>query len=517
MKFSSRRRISRREFLQASGAAGIGLLLSACAGADGQLGDAKERAAAIQVQDQESPEEILDVAIIGGGIAGLSAAYFLRDYNIRVLEKGTHVGGRTVSGNYKGLTYAKGTEYLNQPDGALRTIIRQLELESKEIPSPKDAHFYKDVFYYGEEGLALMYIRHGSLGDFNRFMAVIQEYYGVYNDVPRFDLKSDLAKLDEISALEWFERQNLPQVFKDVYNVAARGLFGANLSEISALSFVPEVGSDFDGVKPIASARDLKNLPRQGQADTGSFTFINGVSEVTDALAKVLDHKVSLGADVTSVLRRGSYYLVSFTDLSGIKYTLGAKMVILAVPAPAALQIAPLVLENEQKRIMEQIPYAASLTAALFSDRPIHVDAFDLAVPDGWFFTNIYDSTWVQRFYDESTQDQKTSILGVYIAPESFTDRSLLALPDYQVIENIYTDLEKLFPGVRQNITGYDLHRFPYAYPVMTAGAYRRLTRLHRITKGTLLLAGDYMIYPSFEAAAESGFQAAEKALARLK
>lgn len=51
-----------------------------------------------------------------------------------------------------------------------------------------------------------------------------------------------------------------------------------------------------------------------------------------------------------------------------------------------------------------------------------------------------------------------------------------------------------------------------YAYPIMTLGAYQRLSRLHEITEGSLLLAGDYMIYPTFESAAESGYLAARKA-----
>ena len=53
--------------------------------------------------------------------------------------------------------------------------------------------------------------------------------------------------------------------------------------------------------------------------------------------------------------------------------------------------------------------------------------------------------------------------------------------------------------------------RFPLAYPVMAPGAYKRLIRLNEITDGRVLLAGDYMIYPSFEAAADSGDFAADK------
>ena len=45
----------------------------------------------------------LELAILGGGVAGLSAAYFLRDLDLEVLDAADHVGGRTRS--------------LRQPDG----------------------------------------------------------------------------------------------------------------------------------------------------------------------------------------------------------------------------------------------------------------------------------------------------------------------------------------------------------------------------------------------------------------
>ncbi len=70
----------------------------------------------------------------------------------------------------------------------------------------------------------------------------------------------------------------------------------------------------------------------------------------------------------------------------------------------------------------------------------------------------------------------------------------------------------------RRLITGYEFKRFSYAYPVMTPGAYSRLPTLHQLNDDSrLILAGDYMIYPTFEAAADSGELAAEYAFEMLE
>lgn len=494
----------RRRFLALAGTCLSSSLLAGCG--DGQ---AEELA---PVPDAGKAD--FDVVVLGAGAAGLTAAWSLKDRcSVMVLEKNAQVGGKAISGQRNGFSYAKGTEYLGEPQGTLKTIIERLALRPREIPAPSDIHFQAGEFYYGDDGIALQMIQHSSLAQYNRFVKTIQDSFAQYKDIPDLDLSSSIAQLDNISVRQWFEQHQFPEIYHQIYNVSSKGLFGANIDEISALSFISELYFDFEHEEPIASIEELDNTLTQAQQRTYTYTFETGIAEVTAALAKDLGKRVQLNANVSVVTKTNGLYQIHYTDVNGVSRQSTARVVILATPAPIALKLAATVMSEEQKSIMAQVHYAPYVTAALFSREPIFNRGFDLAVPDGYFFTDIYDGTWVQRHYDAALSGKKDGIMSVYIAPQTYQDTGLLTMSDEALLARLYQDLERIYPGVSGKIIGSELQRFQYAYPVMTKGAYQRLSRLHHITKGSLLLAGDYMIYPTFEAAVESGFMAQELAL----
>ena len=181
------------------------------------------------------------------------------------------------------------------------------------------------------------------------------------------------------------------------------------------------------------------------------------------------------------------------------------------MPAPAALALAPDVLADEQKDILGRIPYAPAGFAALFSREPIFDRAYDLALPDGGLVTGVNDATRVARRFDPSAAAKKSFVLGATIAGAGCKDSAFLQLTDDDILKKVIDSLSRVLPDAAAKITGGEVTRFPLAYPVMAPGAYKRLIRLNEITDGRVLLAGDYMIYPSFEAAADSGDFAADK------
>ena len=60
--------------------------------------------------------ERYDAIVVGGGIAGLAAAYMLREWRVLLLEREPELGGVAKSGNWRGIDYALGAAYIVDPD-----------------------------------------------------------------------------------------------------------------------------------------------------------------------------------------------------------------------------------------------------------------------------------------------------------------------------------------------------------------------------------------------------------------
>lgn len=452
-----------------------------------------------------------EIVVVGAGISGLTCAYYLNNKDVLVLEKSDVVGGRTLSGTHGGIVYAKGSEYLGQPEGYLSKMIKELGLSIKEIPSPMDGYFDGSKFYYGSDGLARYLINGSSVATYNRFVSLLLKEYSTYEEVPDLVYNAHVRELDNTAAQTWLTQNNIPNIYINKYNVASRGLFGASLQEISAYSFIPEAAFDYDedDLYDQTESFDVENEYNNATNERSeSYTFSKGLTELTNALGNKLGSKIRLSSTVTEVKKEDTHYVVAYNDANGNEKIITANKVVVTVPAPIALKIAPTLIEGKKKEIMEQIEYSSYATVALFSKTPIFNKAFDLAVPDNYFFTDIYDATWVQRHYENKTPTE--FIISAYIAPHSYKDHGLNTMSDSEILEKVYADLNKVFADASSKVTGHDIEHFEYAYPVMTLGAYDRLMELMKLNNGTFILAGDYTIYPTFESAVESGLSAAQ-------
>jgi hypothetical protein len=72
--------------------------------------------AIINAGTPENHPDVHDVLVVGGGIAGLTVAYKLRDRRVLLLEAADDVGGVSKSAAWQGIEYALGAAYIIDPD-----------------------------------------------------------------------------------------------------------------------------------------------------------------------------------------------------------------------------------------------------------------------------------------------------------------------------------------------------------------------------------------------------------------
>lgn len=469
--------------------------------------------------NQSAPQVDVETVIVGGGIAGLTSAYYLdkAGHDFIVFEKEDQVGGKAVSGVKDGFYYARGTEYIGPPEAQLKEMIDKLKIDLREIPSPMDIHYANHKRYYGDAGLILHLVEESSIEEFNRFVKEVLRVYSEYEELPYYNPNGRLAGLDEMTASQWLKDNDFSQVYYDVYNVTSKGLFGATLEEVSALNMIPEIAFDFDNIT--IQEEDLKlleanNRPFKSLSGSNAYSFDKGIAELPLAIYDQLKDNIHLSSPVIKVEAYGDLYKVTYKKDGKVQH-LVSNNVIMAVPSPLVSVLTKNILDPEQSQILDQIPYANYITAALYTDEYLVNEAFDMAVPDKMFFTDIYDGTWIQRAYDDMVKDKRSSVMSLYIAPESYKSKELDGMTDREVLDRIYKDLNKIngYEKIQDHVTGYDIYHIKYAYPIMVPGAYKRLSNLHDSLHGRFQLAGDYMIYPTLEGAVESGYIAAKKIL----
>jgi len=475
--------------------------------------------------------------IVGGGIAGMTAAFKLNKKDILVLEQWPTVGGRVWDSEYKGFSYARGAEYLGEPWGIMKKVIKKYKLNPVQIISPAIIHYnpkvpgYENVtLYNGYYGIAFMHVFEDggdkkALKTYNKFQSettkLVDETYDA-GELPHwFDLDEPVAQYDFVTMREWFDEKGFGRTYQDKWNSHARGLYGANMDEVSILMAISELGWEYYEEEDIDMPDISWNEYEQDQYETETYTFAGGLSEIPQAIAsdKKLKDKIRTNSVVVKVeMLKGNkdLYEVTYKDrVTGEEHVVKAKTVVMAVPAEIALKLAPEVISGEVREIMEGIEYCEYLTVNMFSEEPIHTTSFELSTPEDFFVISFYDALYVQKQINPyNPLNDEVFITTAYIAGQT-CDEPLVSLSNDEILERTYADLDRIYPGASDKVLEYQINRFEQGYPLMGLGAYHKITRLNELNmkNKSFRLVGDYMALPTMEAAMAQ----AEFAVKKLK
>jgi monoamine oxidase len=314
--------ITRRRFVgaaAATGAAGAAAALPQAAGAAAQAGGHTRH---------------VDVAIVGAGFAGLTAARKIHQagHSVAVIEARNRVGGRAVNLELPGGEISeRGATFVGPTQNRIKNLAKAMNVDTFPTYDTGD-----NVYLSG--GKRLEYSDTGPTGTAPPDPAILPQ---LAKTVGRLDTMSltvpvdapwsapSAVEWDSMTLESWFNENGFTPEFRNLASFATRPIFGCEPRNLSLLFVLFYIAASGNEKNPGTFER---NFDTRGGAQQDR--FVGGSQLVAQRVAKKLGKRVILDSPVRGIVRSSSRVRVD-SD----KATVYAKRVIVAIPPALASRI----------------------------------------------------------------------------------------------------------------------------------------------------------------------------------
>ena len=447
-----------------------------------------------------------DVVVIGGGIAGLAAAWRLRSRDVVLLEAADRLGGRLRSepcGDYW-LNY--GAHLFPAPGTLVDSMVRECGLETVPVRGsmmglavgPKLLDRGRVETYPFRLPLGLRE-RAAFAAAGLKVQRAVARYHREAAARPGETATEVRARVLAYEGHRTFADflGDLPPAVESIFSCAAHRAT-AELSELSA-----------------GCGIGLFALVWGGRGSLIARNLVGGGGALPAALGHALGDRARTGSRVASVREDGGELVVEY-DGEGGGRRLRARHVIVAAQAPhAAALVEP--VAHEAAAALARMTYGAFLSVAVETNETSAMPwdrVYAMATPGRAFdmFTN-----QGQALRGGGTRLRGGSLMlfaGAHAAAE------LMRESDAVIVDRFLGDLHDLYPQTRGIVAGAKVHRWELGNVYARPGRARLQAPLEGAlgVHGNLHLAGDYFAeLGNMEAAARTGAVAAERVVGLLR
>jgi len=379
----------------------------------------------------------VDIAIVGGGMAGLSAAYFLRGKDWLLLEKEDHFGGNAYEEEFAGQPYSTAAAYDfrgSHSDQLAKEI--GLHLLPIDMPDPTiDNGVYTPDTW--RSGLSQLPYSKETIASFNKFSEAIL----------KLDPRKDMLELDSKPFTD-ITRAYAPEITKwwDAYGPSNWGALTEDTTAFIGVSDAQYLIKGEDSSRVILPGglgcitHKLVELmkPKYGERMLGGVTVISVIPDV-DAVRVTYMHEDKL-------------------------ITVAAKVVLMCSPKFIASRIVA-GLPSDQKQAMRRMRYAPVPMINMIFDKQIYRKGYDNWCP-GNSFTDFIVADWTIR--SQPGYKPKYEILTFYSTLRE-SERSLLLEEDdcKAFAAKVLKDFQKLLPEF--NVDPIEIHLYRRGHAMMMA------------------------------------------------
>ena len=408
------------------------------------------------------------IAVIGGGMAGMTAAYRLARAGFRVTlwERGSRLGGQAVAFPVAGTALEHFYHHLFQSDRAIAALIEELGIGDDLLWLKSNVGYFADGKIWPLNG-ALDVLRLGFIPFPDRVrLGLVTLYLQRVKDWKRFE---------QVTAHQWLERALGKRAYDRTLGAQLRAKFGSYYDQVAMVWFWGKIW--------------LRTTSRRSPLEAEKLGYIRGsFNTLIDALAA--------GArDAGAELRVGEGP-TALKPASGDRWevvlperTETVDAVIVTTPSPILRRLVE-GLPPDFAAKLAGLEYEAAAVAILQLSQPLS-DIYWLNIADPDLpFTGIIEHT---NFMPPGDYQGKHFVyLSKYMEP----DHPYFSLPEADLIEEYVPYLRRINPNFdRSWIEQWWVFRERAAQPIVTLN-YSEKIPPHRTGLPNLYLANTSQIYP---------------------
>jgi protoporphyrinogen/coproporphyrinogen III oxidase len=439
--------------------------------------------------------ERTEVVVVGGGIAGLSAAWELRDRDVVVLEAEPRIGGRLMSEPRGPYWLNFGGHVVGGRDTATGRLLQGTGVEAAELPGVLGGLVLGGRLLAGgrvETSLLRAPISTRDRIALIRAGARLRMAVAQYGRVSR--LRAGESEADRRARVLAFRDDTTFSEFLGPVRPTVDAVFRATIRRSSG---EPEEVSAGYGIGYFQLVWDRsKGLTRN---------IVGGSSNLPEAIADALSGRVFTGHRATAVSRTSDGVVVGF-EVGGRERAIHARAAVVAAPAPIARRIVR-GLPAGVARALERISYGPYVVGAFLTDEtaPMPYDDLYAVATPSMSFNMLFNTANVLR--RDGTRAPGGSLM-VYSAAR--LARDLAGLDDAGVERRYLDDMYSLFPALRGRVRETVIRRWEIGLPHPRPGRHLLQPALEE-PLGAIHLAGDYLGTTYIETAIETGAAAAHR------
>ena len=419
-----------------------------------------------------------DVVVLGAGIAGLCAAYRLRDLNVEVIDVASWLGGRTRSTIFADGAWANfGAQYLSADKTAVIDLADELGVEL--VPNG-----FEEAAERGRGALTARESR-----DLEAAIARIEAEQANPRD-------PTLPELDDVTFAQWLQDEPAHVVrFLDQWCATVVCVSSAETSLYGALRLWGDQRR---------AAFTNESVRRSNRGDS---VVVHGTQRLSEALAEASGAAFSLETRAVSVASERGRYRVTAQGREG-RRTIDAAQVVVALPAPVAARVVQ-ELPAWKRNALLAVRYGRFLCT------PIRIAPADEArapFPMTWSRPRqVYNSNeFALRTPGDMDRDGGCFHSFVYDAYA----RQIWEDEDHTIKTGVVRALLDTYPQYEGRVREVHIARWEHGLPAYSPGRMKHQPALEA-SVGGIHFCGDYVLCANTDGAVRSADGAARRVLDR--